>query len=147
MMRRRWMLTGAVMVCSWCMVGCAGQAGWKAAYELERAYRQEQEGRIRRLEAQRQVPQPQVPPAPQSPPVKTRGHTLPELVEICRGLYQAGTGRMGCQTDYDQEKRSLYMVVAFQNKAAKDSAIEAVSQNLSTDFCRIVTDVGVGGLL
>jgi hypothetical protein len=68
-------------------------------------------------------------------------------MEICQGLHLDRTIPIDCGTWYDQEKRTGYLVVTFQNIATKDKALDVLNQQISNDFCRISNDVGVTGVL
>src|SRR5437660_283637 len=72
------------------LVGCAADSGWKVAYEQERATRQEQDSRIRNLEAQQRQQQTQQQtqqqmPTPQQPPAQPKV-TIAQVVAMCDKL-------------------------------------------------------------
>ena len=68
-----------VVIIAGLLSGCVADSGWKAAYEQEKALRDQQEARIRNLETRQQQQQLQ-----QTTPQQERALTRAESIDICR---------------------------------------------------------------
>jgi hypothetical protein len=122
------------------LVGCAAESGWKVAYEQERANRQEQDARIRNLEArQQQTPIVQQPPA-------QRKVTMAEVVAKCEKLQTDRTIPIGCFTGATQ-KNLPYMSFKFANHDALKLYWEKLAEYFVVDFCGRYNEAGQGAVL
>jgi hypothetical protein len=127
-------------------MGCVADSGWKVAYEQERANRQEQESRIRNLEAQQrqqpqqtqqQTPTPPQPPAQQSAQPKA---TIAEVVEKCRKLQANKNFPIGCRTGVYEG--TPYIEFAFVNIKEMQQYWDTITKIFLEDFCGRHNDAG-----
>jgi hypothetical protein len=125
------------------LVGCAADSGWKVAYEQERASRQEQDARIRNLEAQqrqliqKQTPTPQQPQAQQS---VQRKATIAEVVEKCQKLQDDRNFPIGCSTGIVEG--TPYIEFAFLNLEGIQQYWDTITKIFIEDFCGRHNDAG-----
>jgi hypothetical protein len=119
------------------LTGCVADSGWKVAYEQEKTTRQEQESRIRNLEARQQTPPPQQQPPPQ------RKTTIPEIVAMCEKLRADRTIPVGCFTGVT-DKYVPYIYFKFANHDAMKVYWDKVVELFIVDFCGRYNEAGQG---
>jgi hypothetical protein len=113
-------------------VGCAADSGWKVAYEQERSFRQEQEARIKSLEArqqptqqaaQRQQPQ-------QNQPVKS----MDEVLTTCDQIEKNQNVAVSCKVKAVEDGQPT-LAFGFRDKAVFDQYWSTIAQELGADYC------------
>ena len=119
------------------LVGCAADSGWKVAYEQERTTRQEQDSRIRNLEAQQrqqpraqQTPQPQ----PQQSPPQDRAMTRAESIAFCEKLNQAGEIAIRCEV-FTMKTGTQVMSFVFPDWQTLTRSWEEITNYFAGQYC------------
>src|SRR5215475_3554534 len=112
------------------LTGCVAESGWKVAYEQERAARQDQDTRIRTLEAQQR----QLSTAPTQPAPTPRKVGLAEIHQRCQQVQQDKTSPIGCTTGVTQEGNP-YISFAFVDINGMRQYWDGITKFFLDDFC------------
>ena len=142
------------------LVGCAADSGWKVAYEQERTTRQEQDSRIRNLEAQQrqqpqqtpaqQTPQPQPQqqptPRPQQPqPQQKPMMTIEQILTACQNL-KDNPSKYGVGCDLlDTERQEPTLAFGFKDAATFDRYWNTIVDELASAYCVHANREGIDG--
>ena len=117
--------------------GCVADSGWKAAYEQEKALRDQQEARIRNLETRQQQQQLQ-----QTTPQQERALTRAESIEYCQSLDRVKDVPFACRIVTLSDGVQI-MSFIFQDERTQEQWWISITVKLAAHYCATSNNMNI----